>query len=276
MDKKNKILRKVLASFIVITVLSSCTKNDDIAAIDDNVALTDDVGSIKTAKLNDQTITYIKKNGKNFFQGDIVLTDDQVEDNSSKNNKVAASFSRWPQGRVYYTIANNMGGINKNKIINAVKEYNTKTNVQWIPRSNQNDYVEFIFGSSSGSDGWAHIGKRGGKQNVSLDQNISLGSVIHEMGHSIGLYHEHTRADRDQHVKILWHNIMNNQTSNFTKYSSGTDIGPFDIKSVMMYWPNSYSKNGLPTIVKANGDNFTYTRNGFTPGDISTINTAYP
>ncbi|WP_343644176.1 M12 family metallopeptidase [Chryseobacterium sp.] len=112
----------------------------------------------------------------------------KLKNNSLKNNKVAASFSKWPQGRVYYTIANNMGSINYNKIINAVNEYNTKTNVKWIPRTSQNDYVEFIFGSSSGADCWAHIGKKGGKQKVSLDQYISLGSVIHKMGHSIGFY----------------------------------------------------------------------------------------
>ncbi len=62
---------------------------------------------------------------------------------------------------------------------------------------------------------------------------------------------------------------MNNQTHNFTKYSSGTDISPFDIKSVMMYWANSYFKNGYPTIVKANGANFVYTRKMALPHEIS-------
>ena len=116
------------------------------------------------------------------------------------------------------------------------------------------NYVEFIFGSSSGSDGWAHIGYQGGKQTISLDQYISVGSVIHEMGHTVGLYHEHTRKDRDQYVKILWNNIQNGQSYNFNIYNSGTDIGPFNINSVMMYWPTSYSKmvyQRLPELITA-------------------------
>ncbi len=39
----------------------------------------DDIGSVKTTQSKNQLISYIKKDGKNFFQGDIVLTDDQIE-----------------------------------------------------------------------------------------------------------------------------------------------------------------------------------------------------
>lgn len=100
--------------------------------------------------------------------------------------------------------------------------------------------------------------------------------MIHEMGHTVGLYHEHTRKDRDQYVKILWNNIQSGQSYNFNIYNSGTDIGPFNINSVMMYWPTSYSRNGLPTITRADNSNFTYNRTGFTTGDINTINAMYP
>ena len=254
-------------------MLTSCSKNnEEITSEAQTNALPS--GNVQKGQLNGQPITYIKKDGKNFFQGDIVLTDEQLNDQSVQ--KGGTSFSRWPGGKIYYTVASNMGSINANKITTAVNEYNSKTNTQWIPRTNQTNYVEFIFGSSSGSDGWAHIGYRGGKQTVSLDQYISVGSVIHEMGHTVGLYHEHTRKDRDQYVTILWNNIQDGQAYNFDIYSSGTDIGPFNINSVMMYWPNSYSKNGQPTIKRANNTSFTYNRTGFTTGDINTINTMYP
>ncbi len=259
-------------SFMAAAILSSCDKsNDDLSTNTDQPFQKEEV---RKGQLNGQPITYIRKDGKNFFQGDIVLTDEQLQEHSQK--KGGASFSRWPGGKVYYTVASNMGSINANKITTAVNEYNTKTNTQWIPRTNQSNYVQFIFGSSSGSDGWAHIGYQGGRQTISLDQYISVGSVIHEMGHTVGLYHEHCRKDRDQYLSIQWNNIQDGQAHNFNIYSSGTDIGPFNINSVMMYWPNSYSKNGLPTIKRANNTNFTYTRSGFTSGDINTINAMYP
>jgi hypothetical protein len=266
--------KTIFMSFIIAATFVSCSKNNE-EITSEAQANASNIENFKKGQLNGQEITYERKDGLNFFQGDMVISDKQLSE-GSELNKGGASFSRWPGGKIYYTVASNMGSINANKITSAVNEYNSKTNAQWIPRTNQTNYVEFIFGSSSGSDGWAHIGYQGGKQNVSLDQYISVGSVIHEMGHSVGLYHEHTRKDRDQYVKILWNNIQDGQAYNFNIYNSGTDIGPFNINSVMMYWPTSYSKNGQPTITRANNTSFTYNRTGFTTGDINTINAMYP
>lgn len=266
--------KNFLIGVIISATLSSCSKNnDEITSETQATAL--DVANLKKGQLGGQEITYERKNGMNFFQGDIVLSDQQLSEGST-THKGGAAFSRWPNRTIYYTIASNMGSININKINSAVSEYNSKTNTRWVQRTNQSNYVEFIFGSSNGSDGWAHIGYQGGKQTISLDQYISVGSVIHEMGHTVGLYHEHCRQDRDQYVSIQWGNIQDGQAYNFNKYTSGTDIGPFNINSVMMYWPTSYSKNGLPTIKRADGSNFTYNRTGFTTGDINTINAMYP
>lgn len=266
--------RTFFMSFIIAATLASCSKNNDEMATETQTNALQ-LENVKNGRLGGQDITYERKNGMNFFQGDIVLSDQQLAGDNALH-KGGASFSRWPGAKIYYTVAGNMGSINANKITTAVNEYNSKTNTQWIPRTNQTNYVEFIFGSSSGSDGWAHIGYQGGKQTISLDQYISVGSVIHEMGHTVGLYHEHARKDRDQYVSIQWNNIQDGQAYNFNMYNSGTDIGPFNINSVMMYWPNSYSKNGQPTIKRANNTTFTYNRTGFTTGDINTINAMYP
>ncbi|UCA62081.1 M12 family metallopeptidase [Chryseobacterium rhizoplanae] len=267
-------IRTFLLGIIIAAIFSSCSKNNEEMASETQTNAVN-TANLKKGQLDGQEITYERKNGMNFFQGDIVLSDQQLAENGA-SNKGGASLYRWPNRTIYYTIANNMGSININKINTAVNEYNSKTNTRWVQRTNQSNYVEFIFGSSTGADGWAHIGYQGGKQTISLDQYISVGSVIHEMGHTVGLYHEHARKDRDQYVSIQWNNIQDGQAYNFNKYTSGTDIGPFNINSVMMYWPNSYSKNGLPTIKRADNTNFTYNRTGFTTGDINTINAMYP
>lgn len=266
--------RTFLLGIIIAAIFSSCSKNNEEMASETQTNAVN-TANLKKGQLDGQEITYERKNGMNFFQGDIVLSDQQLAENGA-SNKGGASLYRWPNRTIYYTIASNMGSININKINTAVNEYNSKTNTRWVQRTNQSNYVEFIFGSSTGADGWAHIGYQGGKQTISLDQYISVGSVIHEMGHTVGLYHEHARKDRDQYVSIQWNNIQDGQAYNFNKYTSGTDIGPFNINSVMMYWPNSYSKNGLPTIKRADNTNFTYNRTGFTTGDINTINAMYP
>lgn len=37
---------------------------------------------------------------------------------------------------------------------------------------------------------------------------MSIGTVMHEMIHALGFHHEHGRPDRDDHVDILWQNII--------------------------------------------------------------------
>ena len=80
---------------------------------------------------------------------------------------------------------------------------------------------------------------------------LSPGTIKHEVMHSLGIFHQQSRSDRDYHVKILWENIKDNLTSQFNKYSPWfiNSYGvPYDLMSVMHYPPNAFSKNGKLTI----------------------------
>ncbi len=54
------------------------------------------------------------------------------------------------------------------------------------------------------------VGRRGaGPQAISIGKNCDkFGIVVHELGHVIGFWHEHTRPDRDEHVDIFRENIQ--------------------------------------------------------------------
>ncbi len=47
-----------------------------------------------------------------------------------------------------------------------------------------------------------------------LQSFFSYGLIQHEMFHMLGFYHEHSRTDRDDYVKILWQNILNGMALN--------------------------------------------------------------
>ena len=52
--------------------------------------------------------------------------------------------------------------------------------------------------------------------------------------------HEHTRPDRDDHVKVLLENVQPGQEHNFQKVSNDTHTTgntPFDYQSIMIYGP---------------------------------------
>lgn len=58
------------------------------------------------------------------------------------------------------------------------------------------------------------------------------GSLIHEVGHAIGLGHEQKRPDRDNYLTVLWANINKSWRPQFSKYSSQADISrPYNYNS---------------------------------------------
>lgn len=61
----------------------------------------------------------------------------------------------------------------------------------------------------------------GGKQYLILgDGCLAVGIVIHELLHAIGFWHEQSRYDRDNYVRIMWENIEDGEHGNFLKVRS--------------------------------------------------------
>lgn len=72
--------------------------------------------------------------------------------------------------------------------------------------------VEKLLCLSTGSC-WSYVGRQGGSQTVSLSRQGCLyhGTVQHELLHALGFNHEQTRSDRDNHIQVVWDNIIQGQ-----------------------------------------------------------------
>ena len=69
---------------------------------------------------------------------------------------------------------------------------------------------------------------------------------------NIGWWHEQSRADRDQYIKVHWDNIEKKMHSQFKKCEGCSDQGsPYDTTSVMQYATWAFQKTrGKPSMTK--------------------------
>ena len=112
------------------------------------------------------------------------------------------------------------------------------------------DRIQFTNGSGCSS----YVGRQGtGKQAVTLGESCFLvGVVLHEILHALGMWHEQSRPDRDDYIRVIFDNIQEGYRFTFQKRNSfqidyhgeGYDYG-----SIMHYSLSAFNKrSGLRTI----------------------------
>ncbi len=226
-------------------------------------------------------VTYEVIDGMAIMEEDILLgRDEDLRDAETGDQAVVIDGNkyRWPDGVVPYKINSEVKAAQRQNILNAMKHIEDKTSVKFVSRTNQKDYVEFVYHNKSDHVCWSQLGRRGGRQTIALHKDgCGFGTTVHEICHALGFWHEQSREDRDDFIDIIWENVNPDYKSQFSKHvKDGIDLGPYDYGSIMHYRATSFSKNGKPTIVPKKPGVTIGQRNGLSDRDINAINLLYP
>ncbi|NXG58919.1 BMP1 protein, partial [Hemiprocne comata] len=150
----------------------------------------------------------------------------------------------WPDGVIPYVISGNFSGDQRAIFRQAMRHWEKHTCVTFLERNDEDSYIVFTYRPCGCC---SYVGRRGGgPQAISIGKNCDkFGIVVHELGHVIGFWHEHTRPDRDDHVSIIRENIQPGQEYNFLKMEPEEveSLGEtYDFDSIMHYARNTFSR----------------------------------
>ncbi|XP_047127965.1 blastula protease 10 [Hydra vulgaris] len=208
---------------------------------------------------------------KNLFQGDIQLDPDE---RVGSNGYASIIGGRWPNNVVPYDLSK-MSTDAHQSILNAIADYQRRTCLKFVKRTNEPTYLSFFVGNGCSSP----VGYRQGRINtISLGRGcLGHGTILHEIGHSIGLYHEQSRPDRDNYVTIVWNNIQKEMQFNFNKETNIDSLQTsYDYNSIMHYGATAFG-NGKSTIITKDPSKQQVigNRSGFSTIDVQQINAMY-
>ncbi|XP_020612009.1 zinc metalloproteinase nas-4-like isoform X3 [Orbicella faveolata] len=232
-----------------------------------------------------------------LFEGDIIM--DQrlrswVTGQYDKRDAINDDSYLWPSSldengerviRVPYTLSDEIkrDGEKMDSIRRAIESYNRYTCVRYVPatKNDENqDHAHFLINQTMC---YSSVGRQGGKQDISIGNGCErVGTVIHEMLHTIGFIHEQSRPDRDKYVRVFYDNIRSGLEHNFEKYTRGEvktlecmkDFYDFD--SCLHYNNHAFSKNGDDTIQAIKDPTRRFgQRESFSTHDILQVNELY-
>ena len=138
--------------------------------------------------------------------------------------------NRWTSGIVYYVFDPAVSSTNRQNWRNAAAAWSAVAPLAFIESTGIGNYI-YVQNASGNS---SYIGMIGGRQLMNIFNWTYRFIIAHEIGHALGLIHEHQRSGRDSFVTINYSYIQSGYEYVFNIVGS-TNYGPYDFDSVMHY-----------------------------------------
>uniref|UniRef100_A0A158Q6U3 Metalloendopeptidase n=1 Tax=Elaeophora elaphi TaxID=1147741 RepID=A0A158Q6U3_9BILA len=187
--------------------------------------------------------------------------------------------AKWLQFPIKYRFDESLDILQISQILKALEIWQSNTCITFENDQEANgDYLEFF-----GGDGcYSMIGRFGGRQGISIGKGCEkIGTIIHELGHTLGLWHEQSRPDADKYVTVAKDYIIPSYISEFLKRSENeitTFNVPYDLGSIMHYGSTAFSADQKSKTLLTRDPLYQMTigqRDSLSFYDIKLINEAY-
>uniref|UniRef100_A0A1I8AAD5 Zinc metalloproteinase n=1 Tax=Steinernema glaseri TaxID=37863 RepID=A0A1I8AAD5_9BILA len=203
-----------------------------------------------------------------LYQGDIILSPEEVKrltHHRGKRNALNGEMDpkvRWETDRpIPYTISSTISAKNANLIRQALNIWSNNTCLTFKEDGDAAGTTLIQFISGGGCSSFV------GKQYKRSTQTVSIGgacgfiaTILHEIGHALGMHHTQSRFDRDEFVYIDRANVYPNLWFNYKQETEETNYNygvRYDYGSIMHYAPTSFAINtNKPTLIAKMNPNY--------------------
>ncbi|XP_063447404.1 zinc metalloproteinase nas-6-like [Mytilus trossulus] len=181
------------------------------------------------------------------------LTEGDIVRKGCKTRQSVNNYQQtWTVNKIPYVfIQNNYTAEERNFILTTFERVVSLTGrcIIFTPRTTEKDYI--YIAKAGGC--YSEVGRIGGPQVLSIDVHcfryhttMFNGTILHEIMHTLGFWHEHTRPDRDQYIKVNYDNVEQAHHFDYEKMDiteTGLNDKKYDYYSIMHYSTRTFAKD---------------------------------
>lgn len=292
MKKENSRVMGLLLGALLVGCGGVPTDEDNAdATLDANLVEETGEAIVNIPGLGPQRVHYVVRNGVAYHSEDIEISPEELSglaDPRTTAAGIASEYARWPGGVVPFEIDQSAVPLAV-PISQAIAAWTSamadgagNPTISFVNSNGLGQRVRFVVDNSIPGVGSSPLGRQPQDTTIRLKSTANTRTVTHELGHALGLYHEHQRPNRDN-AMIVWdgtngreNRLVASLAHNYKKFDeAGTTFGQVDFTSIMMYPSSSSGCSKNPCLTTLNGTGTWNQSNTISAGDVNGIRRLY-